>query len=323
MGVFAQSEHPLVLFLDDLQWLDAATLDLLEQVLIDSDGGHLLLIGAYRDNEVDAGHPLARRLDAIRAAGARVQEITLAPLARDDVTDLLADALRCEAADAAPLAQLMQDKTGGNPFFVIQFLHVLADEGLLAFDHAHARWSWDLDRIHAKGYTDNVADLMAGKLSRLPVAARRALRLLACLGNAAETSTLSLVSAMPGAEIHTHLWEAVRQELIQRTELSYAFVHDRIREAAYTLIPPAERAQTHLRIGRLLAAHTAAEKQEEVIFEIVNQLNRGAALITSADEREQLAQFNLIAGMRAKSSTAYATALNYFVTGGALLAEDF
>ena len=322
IAAFARPEHPLALFIDDLQWLDAATLDLLEQVLIESGAGHLLLIGAYRDNEVDADHPLVRRLDAIRAAGARIREIHLAPLARDDVAQLLADALRCEATDTAPLAQLMHDKTAGNPFFVIQFLHVLAEEGLLAFDHLQARWSWDLDRILAKQYTDNVADLMVGKLNRLPVAARHVLRLLACLGNAAETSTLSLVCETPQAEIHACLWDAVRAELIQRTDLSYRFLHDRIREAAYTLIPPAERDQTHLRIGRLLAAHTPVQKQEEAIFEIVNQLNRGAALITAPDEREQLAQFNLIAGERARSSTAYATALNYFVTGGALLAGD-
>jgi PAS domain S-box-containing protein len=322
IGVFAQPEHPLVLFLDDLQWLDAATLDLLEQVLIEGDGGHLLLIGAYRDNEVDTGHPLARRLAAIRAAGARVQDIHLDPLARGDVTQLIADALCCGALDASPLAQLMHDKTAGNPFFVIQFLRVLAEEGLLAFDHAHARWSWDLDRIHAKGYTDNVADLMVRKLSRLPIEARSALRQLACLGTAADTSTLSLVCGTPECEIHEHLWEAVRQGLIERDESSYGFVHDRIREAAYSLIPPAERAETHLRIGRLLAAQTPAEKQEETIFEIVNQLDRGAALITSRDEREQLAELNLIAGQRAKSSTAYASALNYFVTGGALLADD-
>jgi PAS domain S-box-containing protein len=216
----------------------------------------------------------------------------------------------------------MHDKTAGNPFFVIQFLHVIAEEGLLAFEHLQGRWSWDLDRILAKQYADNVADLMVGKLNRLPDEARGVLRLMACLGNAAETSTLSLVCEAPEAEIHAHLWEAVRGELIQRTELSYRFVHDRIREAAYTPIPPAERARTHVRIGRLLVAHTPAERREEAIFEIVNHLNRGTALITSADEREQLAQFNLIAGRRAKSSAAHATALNYFVTGSKLLPHD-
>ena len=193
IGVFARPEHPLALFLDDLQWLDAATLDLLEDLLTRSDLQHLMLIGAYRDNEVDAAHPLTRKLDAIRQAGAQVQEIRLAPLARDDLGQLIADALRCESERAAPLAQLVHEKTAGNPFFVIQFLHTLAEEGLLAFDHDAACWCWDLDRIHAKGYTDNVVDLMVGKLSRLPVETQQALQQLACLGNVAAITMLSIV----------------------------------------------------------------------------------------------------------------------------------
>src|SRR5712671_3860284 len=158
LGVFARPEHPLVLFLDDLQWLDAATLDLVEDLMTRSQLQHLMLIGAYRDNEVTAAHPLVRKLEAIRNAGAPVQEVRLAPLAREEVGQLVADAPRCEPARAAPLAELVHEKTAGNPFFVIQFLHTLLDEGLLAFDHEAARWSWDLGRIHAKGYTTNVAD---------------------------------------------------------------------------------------------------------------------------------------------------------------------
>src|SRR5208282_5876658 len=156
IGVFARPEHPLALFLDDLQWLDAATLDLLEDLLIRSDLQHLMLIGAYRDNEVDATHPLARKLETIRQAGAQAQEIRLAPLGRDDLWQLIADALHCESERVAPLAHLVQEKTDGNPFFVIQFLHTLVDEGLLAFDSDVARWRWDLDHIHTKSYTDNV-----------------------------------------------------------------------------------------------------------------------------------------------------------------------
>src|SRR5712675_3653047 len=175
VGVFARQEHPLALFLDDLQWLDAATLDLLEDLLIQSDLKHLMLIGAYRDNEVDGAHPLTRKLDAIREAGARVQEIRLAPLARDDLRQVIVDALRCESERAAPLAQLVHDKTGGNPFFALQFISALAEQGLLRFDHDAARWRWELDRIHAKGYTDNVVDLMVGKLTRLPVETQAAL----------------------------------------------------------------------------------------------------------------------------------------------------
>src|SRR6266851_5389557 len=193
IGVFARPEHPLALFLDDLQWLDAATLDLLEDLLTQADVQHLLVIGAYRDNEVDAAHPLMRKLDGIRKAGAFVHEISLAPLAREDLGRLIADTLSCAPSRAAPLARLVQEKTGGNPFFAIQFISALAEEGLLRFDHDAARWRWELDRLHAKGYTDNVADLMVGKLTRLPVETQAALQQLACLGNVAEIGLLSIV----------------------------------------------------------------------------------------------------------------------------------
>jgi PAS domain S-box-containing protein len=327
IGVFARPEHPLALFLDDLQWLDAATLDLLEDLLTQPDLKHLMLIGAYRNNEVDATHPLARKLDAIRKTGAIVQEIMLAPLASEHLAHLIADALRCKPERATGLAQLVHEKTGGNPLFALQFMSALAEEGLLTFDHDAARWSWDLNRIHAKGYTDNVVDLMLGKLTRLPSETRTVLQQLACFGNRAEIATLCLIRGTSEEAVHAELWEAVRQELILHLEGAYKFMHDRVQEAAYSLIPADLRAEVHLRIGRLLAAHTPPEKREEAIFEIVNQINQawkdqGAALIVEQEERERLAELNLIAGKRAKASTAYASALNYFVTGRELLAED-
>ena len=322
IGVFARPDHPLALFLDDLQWLDAATLDLIDDLLTRSDLRSLMLIGAYRDNEVDAAHPLMRKLETIRNAGARIEEITLAPLGRDDVGQLIADALRCEPRRAAPLAHLVQEKTAGNPFFVIQFVHALAEEGLLRFDHDAARWSWDLDRIHAKGYADNVVDLMVGKLTRLPAETQRALQQLACLGNVAEFARLSTVLELSEDEVHAVLWPAVRQELIERLDGAYRFSHDRVQEAAYSMIPAEGRAEVHLLIGRLLAVETPAEKREEAIFEIVGQLNRGAALISGQEERDQLAELNLIAGKRAKASTAYASALAYLNAGAALLAGN-
>ncbi|HEV2716552.1 MAG TPA: AAA family ATPase, partial [Terriglobales bacterium] len=153
IGVFATPEHPLALFLDDLQWLDTATLDVLQDLLTQPDVHHLMLIGAYRDNEVNSAHPLMRRLEAIRQAGGKIQEIVLAPLTSGDLGRLLADSLHCSAEDAVPLAQLTHEKTAGNPFFAIQFISTLAEEGLLKFDHAKARWAWDLNLIHAKGYT--------------------------------------------------------------------------------------------------------------------------------------------------------------------------
>ena len=322
IGVFARPEHPLALFVDDLQWLDAATLDLLEDLLSQPDVQHLMLIGAYRDNEVNFSHPLMRKLEEIRQAGAIVQEVILAPLALTDLGRLIADALHSEPERITPLAQLVHEKTAGNPFFAIQFLSALAEEALLTFDHDARRWSWDLNRIQAKGYTDNVVDLMVGKLNRLPVETQNALQEFACLGNSAEFATLSVVHGTSEEKVQSDLWEAVRLEFIVRLEGSYKFVHDRVQEAAYSLVSEQLRAEAHLRMGRLLAAHTPAEKREEAIFEIVNQLNRGAALITSREEREQLAELNLIAGKRAKASTAYASALKYLVAGAALLADD-
>src|SRR6266481_1860511 len=321
IDVFARPEHPLALFLDDLQWLDAATLDLLGDLLTRPDVRHLMLVGAYRDNEVNSAHPLMLKLEAIRQAGALVQEIILAPLAREDLGRLITDSLHCEPERATPLAELVHEKTAGNPFFAIQFISALAEEALLTFDHGEARWSWDLNRIQAKGYTDNVVDLMVGKLNRLPVETQKALQQLACLGNVAQISTLSIVHSRAEG-VHSDLWEAVRLELILRLENSYKFVHDRVQEAAYSQIPEELRAEAHLRIGRLLAAHTPPEKREEAIFEIVNQLNRGAGLITSREERDQIAELNLIAGRRAKASTAYISALNYLTAGVSLLGEN-
>ena len=321
LGVFARPEHPLALFLDDLQWLDAATLDLTEDLLIQADVRRLLLIGAYRDNEVDSAHPLMRKLTAIRNSGAKVSEIKLGALSREHVGRLTADALHCGLEDAAPLSELVHAKTAGNPFFVLQFLYALADEGLLAFDYPAQRWSWDVGRIHAKSYADNVVDLMVGKLARLPHEAQKALQQLACLGNVADIATLAIVLGTSEDEVHTALWEAVRLELVERLPGAYRFVHDRVQEAAYSLIPEEQRAAAHLRIGRLLVARTPPQSWEEVIFEIVNQLNRGAALITAREEREQLAELNLLAGKRAKASTAYASALTYLTAGAALLPD--
>src|SRR5262249_48014859 len=322
LSVFARPEHPLALFLDDLQWLDAATLDLLEDLVTQPDMRHLLLIGAYRDNEVTSTHPLMRTLEAVRAAGARVEEIRLALLTHADVAQLVVDSLHSDRERAAALAHLMLEKTNGNPFFLIQFLSALVEEGLVTFEHGDGRWSWDLTRIRAVGYTDNVVDLMVGKLSRLPVATQQVLRQFACLGNSAECALLAMVRGGSKEALDHDLDEALRAGLVLPLGDSYRFLHDRVQEAAYFQMPEAERVENHLRIGRLLAAHTPADKQEETIFEIVNQLNRGAALTTSRDEREQLAQFNLIAGRRAKASTAYVSALNYLVAGTLLLSDD-
>src|SRR3984957_10566899 len=315
-------EHPLAIFLDDLQWLDAATLDLIEDILTHPDVKHLMLIGAYRDNEVGPAHPLIRKLEAIRQAGAIVHDIVLAPLTCEDLRQVVADSLHCEPERAEPLGQLIHDKTAGNPFFAIQFFSALAEQSLLTFDYVAGRWSWDLDRIHAKGYTDNVVDLMVGKLNRLPIGTQKALQQLACLGNSADFAMLRMVYQDASQEMHGQLWDAVRAGLIFQSEDSYRFLHDRVQEAAYSSIPKELRAETHLRIGLLMASHASADKVEEGIFEIVNQLNRGSQLITSIAEQERIAELNLIAGRRAKLSTAYASALKYLHAGRGLLTDE-
>ena len=321
LGAFAHREHPLALFLDDLQWLDTATLELLEHLVTDPDVRHVLLIGAYRDNEVSPSHPLMRTLAAIRDAGAKTREIVLAPLGPDDLCQLIFDSLRWKGEAADSLAQLIHEKTGGNPFFAIQFLSALAEEGLLLFDADAACWICNLDQVRAKGYSNSVADLMVGKLRRLSDTTQAALQNLACLGNVAGIATLRMVFRKSEGEIHASLLEAVRTGLILRLDGSYAFLHDRIQEAAHALIPESERAAVHLRIGRLLLSSLTEEGLGEHLFDIANQLNRGAALLTDHDEKVRLAAIQLRAGRKAKASAAYASAREYFAAGMALLDE--
>jgi len=322
IGIFARPEHPLALFFDDLQWLDAATLDLIEDLLTQPDVKHLLLIGAYRENEVGPAHPLISKLEAIRRSGVKLQEIALAPLTREDMEQLIADSVHCEPEQTCALAELVHEKTTGNPFFAIQFLSELADEGLLAFNHGEGRWIWDLSRIRAKGHTDNVADLVVGKLNRMPADIQGVLKQLACLGNSADFTMLKMIYRDSNEEFERQLLQAVQAGLVLRSEDSYRFLHDRVQEAAYSLIPQQLRAEMHLRIGTLLAERTPSHKREERIFEIVNHFNRATHLITSNDERRRVAELNLIAAKRAKLSIAYASALSYLATGRALLAQE-
>ena len=321
-SVFARKEHPLALFLDDLQWLDAATLDLIEHLATHSEVQHLLLVGAYRDNEVGPSHPLLRTLEAIRSVGLRVQEIALAPLGYDDVGKLVSEGLHCGPERARPLARLVYDKTGGNPFFAIQFITGLYEEGLLAFDPVAPGWQWDMDRIRAKGYTDNVVDLMVEKLKRLSAFTQEALKLLACLGAVAEIAILALVQRDTEEAIHTALWEAVHAELVLREDSAYRFLHDRIQQAAYSLILDEHRADIHLRIGRALLASMSADQLAEHLFDVANQFNRAAGRLIDRDEKAQVATIDLRAGRKAKASAAYASACVYLTAGMDLLDDS-
>jgi transcriptional regulator with GAF, ATPase, and Fis domain/predicted ATPase len=321
LAVFARPEHPLVLFLDDLQWLDASTFDLLDKLVTDTDARHLLLVGAYRDHEVGAAHPLRRSLAAIRASGTPVHELVLTPLGAHDIGRLISDTLQCDRERTHPLAERVHQKTDGNPFFAIQFLMALHDEGLLSFDSMAGRWTWDMPRLEAKGYTDNVVELMIGKLRRLPAETQNVLKVLACLGHRADAEMLARVAGLSPAALDVALWAAVRAGLVFSGDGSYSFLHDRVQEAAYSLLADEERAETHLRLGRLLMELPSPRREEEV-FTIAAQLNRGAVLMTSPEERARAAELNLLAGTRAKAASAYVTALGYLAAGDVLLSDD-
>ena len=279
ISVFTGKMHPLVVFLDDLQWVDSASLKLLQYIITHPDTTYLLLIGAYRDNEVSPPHPLMSTLEEIRKSGFIVNTLVLSPLTMDDLGRLMADTFRSDQERVEPLTRLVYEKTAGNPFFVIQFLKTLYDESLVKFDGTERLWKWDIARIRDKGYTDNVVDLMVGKLRKLSAGTLQEMWLAACIGNRFDLHTLTMISSISDEETRESLVEALREGLLLRLDGVYSFLHDRIQEAAYSFVPVKDQAGLHLRIGRLLTSNLAEEEIEERVFEVVNQLNRGAELV--------------------------------------------
>jgi PAS domain S-box-containing protein len=314
-SVLARPEHPLVLFLDDLQWADRASLDV-----------HLLLLGAYRQDEVSPTHPLVGMLEALRRSGATVQTIVLDILPVTEVHQLLADALEDDTPRVTELSCLVHDKTGGNPFFVLQFLRALRDDELLTLDERSRHWSWDGDRIRARGFTNDLARFMEWKVSRLPVVAREAMKRLACAGRATSVPLLSSLLEKSELDVHESLREAVLAGLIVRTEAGYSFPHDSVQEATYASISESERAAIHLKMGRLLEAlarslfHDPARRYESV-FEAAHHLNRATSLVSSTEDRQHAARLNLLAADQAMASVAFASAATYLAAGSAALGE--
>ena len=326
--VLAGPSRPLVIFLDDLQWADSASLALIEVLMSDRDLSGLLIIGAYRDNEVHAGHPLQSLLTSLENEHVPVRRIVLAPLERETVTPLIADALRISIADAEPLATLVTAKTGGNPFFVRQFLRALEEKDLLAFDSNAGLWIWDVARIEQETISDNVVELVTGRIGRLPTNAQRLVRLAACLGARFDLKTLAAISGGAVRDTGAALAEPLAQEIIAPVgesykyapwseagaDASYRFTHDRVQQAAYAMTPSGERPQIHARAGRFVLESSNAEEREERLFEIVGHLNQAAPILTP-DEREELTEMNLRAGQRARESNAYEAALTFFGFG--------
>jgi predicted ATPase/signal transduction histidine kinase len=324
VAALATPESPLVVFLDDLQWADAATLRLCSALPGSPHVRHLLLIGAVRSAQRGADGALPAPIAALHAEGVAMQHIVLAPLALDALTQLAADCLRVDPAAAEPLARVLQDKTFGNPFFVTQFLVTLHQDGAITFDRERLAWSFDLDAIARAATTDNVVDLMSRKVERLPAATQRALTLAACVGNRFDARTLAVVCERPLRETLADLEEAVGEGLlVPEPDDVFAFLHDRVQQAAYARIDAADTPRVHLQVGRLLWAEHAQDGGDiagfDRLFDTVSHLNLGAHLIESAGERLSLARLNLAAGNRAKSSAAHRTALGYFTAGLDLL----
>ncbi len=341
----ATADHPLVVFLDDMQWADLASLKLMRLLIAEARAGHLLLIGAYRGNEVTPVHPLAVTLEEIRETGARLTAIALPPLDESDISLLIADTLSCSAKLAAPLTALVYGKTRGNPFFNNQFLKALHDEGLIAFNGEAGYWECDIERVSAVTLTQDVVEFMAVRLQKLPQETQAALELAACIGNSFDLGTLAVVCRKTQVETATDLWPALQAGLVLPQSRvyrlfpggdaetdnpfsdlaqtpTYRFSHDHAQQAAYSLIPEEDKKSTHLHIGQLLLANTPAQERAEKVFAIAGQLNRGADLLSGAAERHGLSELNLEAGRKAKSATAYSAAREYFSVGRGLLLPE-
>jgi predicted ATPase/signal transduction histidine kinase/tRNA A-37 threonylcarbamoyl transferase component Bud32 len=336
--VFATENHPLVIFLDDLQWADAASLELIKPLM--QDAKNLLILGAYRDNEVSAIHPLMLTVEELQQAGTTISTITLSALEVVEINHLIADTLSCTIDLAKPLTEMVIAKTQGNPFFLTQYLKALYEEGEISFNHTQGYWECDIARVNARSLTDNVVEFMAQQLQKLPTETQAMLKLAACMGNQFDLDTLAIVSEQSPTNAAESLWQALQEGFVLPTsqvykffqdanQLSdasvnptYRFLHDRVQQAAYLLMPKADRASTHYRIGQLLLAQFSTLDQETKIFEIVNHLNIGSHLIASSDERLNLANLNFRAGRKAILVNAYDTALNYVTQGVELLPEN-
>ena len=340
--VFSTKDHPLVIFLDDLQWADSASLNLMKLLMSETSNSYLLMIGAYRDNEVFSTHPLMLTLNEMEKGDATIDTITLAPLSVADINRLVADTLICEEKVAQPLTELVYQKTKGNPFFTTQFLLGLHGENLIEFNGTVGYWQCNLAQVRQRALTDDVVEFMATQLQKLPPETQEVLKLAACIGNQFDLQTLAIVREQPQEEVATNLWRSLQQGLIipenetykffqegegeveiqTKISVEYRFLHDRVQQAAYTLIPEADKATTHYHLGQLLLKNIPLKAREERIFDLVSQLNYGHSFIVDPDERAQLAELNLVACRRAKASSAYEASREYANLGLSLLQDE-
>ena len=330
-----QKEHPFILFIDDLQWADSASLNLLKLLMSHYDSPYFLFIGAYRDNEVDEGHSLTLMLKELQAQ-VTINTLCLQNLAYQDINDLMTDTLFCESAQAQPLTDLVFEKTHGNAFFIRQFMRTLYEEEVLQFDYSTHQWQWQIEEIRKKGITDNVVELMTRKIERLPEDTQASLRMAACVGNQFDLETLSVLLGQASKTVLQQLWSAIEENLVLSTDKNYElvlvtpglnvnfrFIHDRVQQAAYCLIPEEQRKPIHLQMGRLLLENTKVDELDERIFDVVRHFNQGSDLLIDYSEKRQLSALNMQAGHRAKASAAYQSALVFYHEARQLLLMDW
>ncbi len=331
---FAQKEHPLVLFIDDLQWVDAPSLKLLELIISNPDSQNILFIGSYRDNEVEAGHPLQMSIDRI-GQNAAINHIQLAPLSLDHINNLITDTFKRNTDDSHSLAELCLLKTQGNPFFLNQFLYSFHEKKLITIDLDSYQWQWDMENIKKLTITDNVVHLMRDKISSLADKTKQVLKLAACIGNGFDLNALSVINEKSRAQTAQDLWEALEKGFVipkdevykyvhdmEDCNVQYHFLHDRVQQAAYALIAEEDKSKLHYTIGTLMLKSSNEALLEEKIFDIANHLNTASDMIVNQESRIDLARFNLTAGKKAKSASAFEPAFDYFTMGLSLLPED-
>ncbi|BAQ61185.1 serine/threonine protein kinase PrkC [Geminocystis sp. NIES-3708] len=326
MEACCTKENPLVIFLDDLQWADSGSLNLIELIITNNNLPHLFLIGAYRDNEINGNHPLTIMMNNIKKHQVIVNEIYLQNLSINNITFLIAETLKSDIEEVKFLSELIFKKTKGNPFFTKQFLQKLYLENFIYFDYNQYKWQWDIVNISAQNITDNVAELMIDQLKNFPKNTQSLLKLSSCLGNKFDLLTLSIISEKSLEKILEELTIAINYGLIvllpseeKINNYQFQFLHDRVQQAAYTLIGEDEKPKIHLKIGQLLLQKYTELEQEEHLFDIVEHWNKGKSLIQNSEEKENLITLNLKVAKKAKKTIAYDIAKIYLQTGIELL----
>ncbi len=340
------AEQPLVIFLDDLQFSDTSTLNLIRWLAAARELTHLMVIGAYRSNEVDAGHPLRLALNEIQESRA-IHELPLRPLDLASAGQLVADTLHTDIATCRMLSELLNDKAQGNPFFLTEMLKTLEQAKAIVFAPEAGRWSWDMEAVRRVGLAANVVELVVANLRRLTPATQHTLQLAACIGNTFDLRTLSIIHEKSTDETGALLLPALQRHMVvplhgdyklvgvaagagcdtgPTHELglnpSYRFQHDRVQQAAYALIDDEHKQAVHLSVGRLIQRHATVPERDDRLIDIVGHLNQGRRLIGDPVECEELARLNLAAGIRSQRSSAYESALAYLRIGQELLPAD-